>query len=315
MQVIHISNMLYEPLEEEVCVAIGNFDGVHLGHQILIKQSREHGYKSGVLTFYPHPSIFLKNLDNYPLITPIEHKIEIISKLEIDYLIIMEFNDEIAAMSKEEFIEHLQQLNIKAIVCGYDFSFGAKALGTIRDLKKEFATFEIPKFVLGNVRVSSTYTRELIIEGNVQEAAKLLGRTYSVRGEVVHGNQLGKVNGFPTANIDYGKYLLPHNGVYVVKVLLNNRIYDGMCNIGYNPTFNYSETKKMEVHLFNFRENIYGRDLEVFFLVKIRNEKKFANKEELILQLQNDREISENILLQESIKYLYDEEEQELLDL
>lgn len=289
MKVINISNMVFEPLEEEVCVAIGNFDGVHRGHQLLISQSKCHAYKSGVLTFYPHPSIFLKNLKNYPLLTPIEHKIDIISNMDIDYLIIMEFNQTLASMPKEEFMLHLKNLNIKAIVCGYDFTFGDKALGNIRDLSTQFQTYEIPKFNLGNIRVSSTYTRELIRAGNVEEAAIMLGRKYSIRGEVVHGNHLGSVNGFPTANIDYGIYLLPENGVYAVEILLDDKLYKGMCNIGNNPTFNYSEVKRLEVNIFDFDEMIYGHNLEVFFSRKLRNEKKFNTKEELIKQLQKDK--------------------------
>lgn len=295
MKVIKISNMVYEPINEDVCVAIGNFDGVHRGHQILIEQSKKHGYKSGVLTFYPHPSIYLKHLDNYPLLTPIEHKIDIIKKMNVDYLIIMEFNEMLATMPKEQFILHLHKLNIKAIVCGYDFTFGDKALGTIRDLEKEFETYEVPKFVLGSIRVSSTYTRELISSGLVEVAAQMLGRHYSIRGEVIHGNHLGTANGFPTANINYGIYLLPENGVYYVKVLVADKAYDGMCNIGNNPTFNYSENKRLEVNIFDFNKMIYGNKIEVFFYQKIRNEKKYNSKDELINQLTFDKEMCKNI--------------------
>lgn len=156
MKIIHIKKNLHEPIPTPLCAAIGNFDGVHLGHQKLIEECKRHNYKSAVLTFYPHPSVYLKKLPDYKLLTPLEHKADIISRMGIDYLIIVEFNEEIAKISKYEFINFLKKMNIKSCVCGYDFSFGRKAEGTILDLMKEFEFYEIKKFVYDDVRVSTT---------------------------------------------------------------------------------------------------------------------------------------------------------------
>ena len=290
MRIINIKNKDFELIHEPLCAAIGNFDGVHLGHQKLIEESKRHGLKSAVLTFYPHPSIFLKNIRDYKLLTPMEHKADIFSKMGIDYLIIIEFNQEIAHLEKEVFIEWMEKLNIKACVCGHDFSFGAKALGTPFDLYQKFDTHIISKYVVDNVRVSTSYIKELLDNGNVEYVNKLLGRTFSVRGKVVYGSQEGRLIGFPTANIDYKNYYLPINGVYFVQIKLNNVFYFGMCNVGNNPTFNYSATKRLEVNIFGLNEDIYGQNLEVFFIKNIRTEKKFKTKEELVEQLKLDKE-------------------------
>ena len=138
MKTIYVKDGHAEPIVDEVCAAIGNFDGVHLGHQKLIDECKRHGLKSAVLTFYPHPSVFIKKIPNYPLITPLEQKLDIISRLGVDYLIIVDFTEKLMNSSKEDFIELLKKLNIKAIVCGYDFTFGKMAEGNINDLRKAF---------------------------------------------------------------------------------------------------------------------------------------------------------------------------------
>jgi len=287
---IFIKDQNFTPLPEPVCAAIGNFDGVHLGHQKLIYECKRHGYKSAVLTFYPHPSVFLKKIPNYPLVTPLEKKSDIIARFGVDYLIVIEFTEELSQMTKEEFISKLKLLNIKSIVCGYDFTFGRRAEGNISDLAKEFEFYEVKKFVFDDVRVSSTYIRELISTGNVKEANRLLGRIFSITGKVKYGNQLGRLIGFPTANIDYKNYFLPAPGVYFANVLVDGIPHLGMANIGHNPTFNFKDKLELEVHIFNFDEDIYDNTIEVFFLTKIRDEKKYASKEELINQLKADKE-------------------------
>lgn len=301
LKTIYIKNHDIIRLPKPVCAAIGNFDGVHLGHQKLIEECKRHGYKSAVLTFYPHPSVFLKKIPNYPLVTPIEHKIDIIGRMGIDYLIIVEFNDEVKDISKEDFMQMMKQMNIVSCVCGYDFTFGKKALGNIRDLDKHFEFYEIKKYVFDDVRVSTTYIRELLQVGDVKMAARLLGRNYSIRGEVIHGSALGRIIGFPTANIEYSNYFLPANGVYFVTVNIDNNLYFGMCNIGNNPTFNYSHNKRVEVNIFGLNVDLYGKKIEVSFYDKIREEKQFKNKEELIEQLNKDKtycyQLSKNINL------------------
>ena len=291
MKIIHVNNNEIDEIVEPLCAAIGNFDGVHLGHQKLIEEAKKHNLKSAVLTFYPHPAIFLKNIKDYKILTPIDHKAEIFQTLGIDYLIVVDFNNEIANLSKDDFITLMKKLNIQKCVCGHDFSFGAKALGTPFDLLNNFDTYIIPKYVIDNVRVSTSYIKELLDDSNVSKAAELLGRYYSIRGEVVSGSQKGRHIGFPTANVEYNKYYLPENGVYYVKVKLDDVLYDGMCNIGNNPTFNFSALERLEVNIFGLDADLYGKELEVFFIKNIRNEKKFKSKEELIKQLNLDRNV------------------------
>lgn len=278
-------NLIFEP----ICAAIGNFDGVHLGHQKLIEECKKHGYKSAVLTFYPHPSVFLKKISDYKLITPMQHKADLFCHMGIDYLIIVEFNDEVANVSKEDFISFMKSLNIKSCVCGYDFTFGKRAEGNIIDLQKNFEFYEVKKVIFDNVRVSSTYIRELLYIGNIPQVNRLLGRPYSVRGKVTYGSQKGRLIGFPTANLEYNDYILPVNGVYFVTIYYNNVYYYGMCNIGNNPTFNYSYQKRFEVNIFGLDEDIYGDVIEVIFHHKIRDEIAFKSKELLIEQLKKDK--------------------------
>ena len=289
MKSIFIKDKNFIPLPEPVCAAIGNFDGVHLGHQKLIEECKRHGYKSAVLTFYPHPSVFLKKIPNYPLVTPLEHKVDILSRMGIDYLIVVEFNDDMADMPKEQFIEYMKFMNIKSCVCGYDFTFGRRAEGNISDLREIFEFYEVKKFVFDDVRVSTTYIRELISVGNVYEANRLLGRHFSIRGKVKFGSQQGRVIGFPTANIDYKNYFLPETGVYFVNVKVDGILYLGMCNIGHNPTFNFSYNKRVEVNIFGLDADIYGDEIEIYFVQRIRNEMKFENVNDLIKQLKIDK--------------------------
>jgi riboflavin kinase/FMN adenylyltransferase len=223
METIYIKNKKFNKLPDEICAAIGNFDGVHIGHQQLVKECKKHNLKSGVITFYPHPSIFLKKIPNYPLLTPIEEKKKVFESLGIDYLIIIEFNNDMALMPKEEFIKCLKELNIKSLVAGYDFTFGKMAEGDIRDLADNFIFYEVKKYIYDGIRVSTTYIRELLDSGNIIEANKLLGRHYSISGIVEYGNQKGRLIGFPTANIDYKNYFLPKGGVYSVSVSLNGK--------------------------------------------------------------------------------------------
>ena len=301
MKTIYIKNRQCPTVSEPLCAAIGNFDGVHLGHQKLIEECKRHGYKSAVLTFYPHPSVFLKKIPDYPLITPLKKKEDILSRMGIDYLIIIEFTEAVMTMSKEEFIACIKAMHIVSCVCGYDFTFGRKAEGTIEDLRREFEFYEVKKYVYEDVRVSSTYIRELLQAGDVEKAGRLLGRIYSIRGEVISGSKQGRLIGFPTANLCYGRYFLPHGGVYFVKVVIDQIEYYGMANIGNNPTFNYSEEKKLEVHIFGLNQEIYGQQIEVFFLKRIRSESRFSSKEELIAQLKKDKE--ECFLLSKEMNY------------
>ncbi len=293
MKSIFIKDKNFIPFPDDICAAIGNFDGVHLGHQKLIQECKRvcklKGYKSALLTFYPHPSVFLKKMENYPLVTPLEIKTDIVSRLGLDYLIVVEFTEEVKNMTKEEFIASLKFMNIKACVCGYDFTFARMAEGTISDLKQEFEFYEVKKYVFDDVRVSTTYIRELLADGNVTEAMKLLGRPHTIRGKVKFGDQNGRIIGYPTANVDYKNAFLPKNGVYFVNVIINGVYYLGMCNLGHHPTFEFSNNIKMEVNIFNFDEDIYDETIDVLFIKRIRDEQRYNSVEELKKQLRIDK--------------------------
>ncbi len=289
MQIIEIKDGNFPLIDDDICCAIGNFDGVHLGHQKLIENTFNKGSKTAVLTFNPHPSSVLMKIKNYKQLTPLAHKIKIIESYNIDYLFLVEFNTKIANLEINEFIANLKKLGIKKIVCGYDFRFGKMASGSIIDLAKYFEVYEIPKFQVNNIRVSSTYIKELLSEGEVSEVEKILGRSYSIVGKVFKGKQIGRTIGYPTANISYDNYYLPKGGVYACRIKVDNNIYIGMCNIGYNPTVCYSTDVKVEVNIFGFNADIYDKEIEVIFDNRVRYEQKFSSLKELKDQLSKDK--------------------------
>ncbi len=290
MEIIYVDDLYSFSFDKDkLCTAVGNFDGVHLGHQKLISECMKTSCKSAVLTFSPHPSIFIKRIPNYHVLTPLAKKARIIEKMGIDYLIVVNFNLETSKIDKQVFIDFLKRINVRQIVCGYDFTFGYRALGTTSDLSFNIKTNIVPKFIKDGLRVSTTHIKELITEGEVDIAKTFLNRYYSIEGEVVHGNKLGRVLGFKTANVDYTQYLLPKTGVYLSRIKVDDIFYYGMCNIGNNPTVNYSEDKKMEINIFDFEEEIYGKNICVEFIKRLRPERKFSSKEDLISQLTTDQ--------------------------
>ncbi len=290
MKVVWIEGTRFPKIDDEICLTIGNFDGLHLGHQELIDETKKYKpLKSAVLTFYPHPFTVLKGLRPYRQLAPIEKKEDLISSFGIDYLFIVKFNVDIANMRKEEFMQNLLNLGAKRIVCGYDFTFAFKAEGSKADLLKYFEVTEISKYQIDNVRVSTTYIKELLSIGDIDKANLMLNRKYSIKGLVISGKRLGNTIGFPTANLDYGNYFLPKNGVYAVNAKIDDKNYLGMVNIGYNPTVEYSEEIKVEVNIFEFVDDIYGKTIEIEFLKRIRSEKKFASIDKLRSQLEEDR--------------------------
>ena len=277
----------FPKLDKNSCT-IGAFDGVHLGHISLIKKAKELGLKTLVITF---ENIFKKN---YQLVTK-EQKIKLIEELGVDYLIIFNFYA-VQKVFFNEFIKMLKKINVKNIVCGNDFRFGFKREGDVIDLKKHFKVIISDYTEYKDTRISTSIIKELICDGHVEYAKELLTRDYKIIGEVIHGSKIGRKLGFPTANIDYSVYLLPKNGVYVCKVKYNDKNYIGMTNIGYNPTINEQKERRLEVHILDFNEEIYGEELEISFVKFIREEQKFNSKEELINKLQDDYDICKTYL-------------------
>ncbi len=290
MEIIKIKDLKPVEIDFDICAALGNFDGVHLGHQKLIEKCKSQGMKSAILTFYPHPNTFIRDLPNYELLTPYDLKVNICESVGIDYLIIVEFNEEIARTDYRKFIDFMHAMRIKKVVAGYDFTFGYKAQGTVEKLIEEFDTLIVKKYVLNDVRVSTTHVKDLLRQGELDKARLYLGRNHMIYGRVIHGNSVGTDIGYPTANIEYKNALLPKNGVYFVSVTIENKKYYGMANIGYNPTCNYSDERKLEVHIFNLDNNLYDRDMNIEFIERIRAEKKFKSVELLIDQLNRDKE-------------------------
>lgn len=285
-------------IKENTAVAIGKFDGIHLGHRLLLNEllkQKENGLSTVVFTFNPSPSVFFGLSDEYMLTTD-EEKRELLEKLGIDYLIEFPFDKNTAAMEPEYFIADYLVSKIKAkyIIAGDDMSFGKGGKGNIDLLiskSKEcgYEAKKISKISIDNNIVSSTLIRSFVSEGKMEKFREYTGEEYSIKGVVVHGRKLGRTLGFPTINIFPDEYkLLPPNGVYYSKVLYNGISYDAISNIGTKPTVSQDETKSIETHLYNFNEDIYGKELRVYLLSFKRPEQKFASVSELKAVLSND---------------------------
>lgn len=285
-----------------ISMALGYFDGVHLGHQKVIleakKQADQKGLRSAVMTFDPHPSVVLgKNEKHVQYITPLAEKINLIEELGIDYLFIVHFTAEFANLLPQEFIDqYVIDLNVKHVVAGFDFSYGRMGKGTMEILpfhsREKFTFTIVEKFTSGDEKVSSTRIRQYIKNGRTTELPELLGRFYMTAGIVVHGDKRGRTIGFPTANVDtMDEYILPPLGVYAVKIKIGEDWYEGVCNVGYKPTFNNDAFKvSVEVHIFNFEKVIYGSEVTIEWHLYLRKEQKFSGIEELVTQIEKDKQ-------------------------
>jgi riboflavin kinase/FMN adenylyltransferase len=301
MKIFDHLDKIRKPFKNAV-ITIGNFDGVHIGHQALfhevIEKAEAIDGTSIAMTFEPHPVRVLKQNGHPPLITLYEQKTELIERTGIDILICVPFNKAFASMSADQFIRDLlvNRIGMKAIVVGKDYSFGKNREGTI-DMMRSYAPdygFEVIvanwiKTPLGSAgRISSTRIRELVIDGHMAEAEKMLGRNYQIRGRVVTGRDRGgKLLGIPTANINLHDELCPKAGIYAVTVEIEGRQHNGVANIGYSPTFEDHEFT-VEVHILDFNANIYGEKIRVNFVKRIRDEIKFSSISELIEQIKLD---------------------------
>jgi len=297
MIVFEGASQIKEKLKNPV-VTIGNFDGVHLGHQAIFKKVIEEAHAiggvSGVYTFDPHPLKVLEPDRFFPLITTREEKKKVIEWVGIDILIREKFTKDFAQLSTEEFVRDVlcKQIRAKEIFIGLDYRFGRGRKGTTDLLKSLGKDYGIKIGILKNVEVDgievrSTMIRNYVMEGKVKEAAKYLGRGYTLRGKVIKGKAQGKKIGIPTANLEPDKELYPQSGIFVVKVLLKDRYAQGVLNIGTNPTFP-GKGFSLEVHILDFDQDICGREIELIFVEKLRDEKKFETPELLVEQIKND---------------------------
>lgn len=303
----HPHQLRKENLKETV-VALGFFDGVHLGHKQVISTAKQLAKQKemqcAVMTFSPHPKEVLR-ADQGPLdyLSPMPEKIKLISQLEVDILYVIEFTREFANLTPQQFVDdYLIGLNVKHVVAGFDYSYGKLGKGTMETLpfhsRNAFTQTTISKVEKDHEKISSTNIRKLLEKGKVAQIPPVLGRYYEVVGIVVHGEKRGRTIGFPTANINTDRYLLPIIGVYAVCVKVKGRTYEGVCNIGYKPTFHGENKsfKSVEIHLFDFDQDIYDEEVAIQWIEWIRSEKKFDSIEQLISQIQEDKAKAKLIL-------------------
>jgi riboflavin kinase/FMN adenylyltransferase len=309
MKLITDLEQIETPLKNPV-VTIGNFDGVHIGHQSLfhevIERADEIEGTSVAITFEPHPIKVLTNNGSPPLITMFEQKLELIESTGIDVLVCIPFTRETAGITAEDFVKKIlvDRLGMRVIIVGQDYTFGRNRSGNVALLQELSQKYDyevvvadwIENAVMRRGRISSTRIRDLVMAGRVAESRKLLGRYYQIRGVVARGQDRGgKLLGFPTANINLQDELCPKTGVYAVTVECLSRKYKGVANIGYSPTFDDHQFT-VEVHILDFNEDVYGRKIRVNFVQRIREETKFRSVDELAEQIKKDVEEARRIL-------------------
>lgn len=286
---------------EETVTALGNFDGIHKGHQALIDEAvntaKEMGLKSAVFTFSNHPRNVLAGDCVVKNVIYADEKMRLLEKAGIDYLFSVDFDKYIMSRTPEEFVDEIlvRKFRMKAAVCGFNFTYGYKAAGTSESLTEYAGSKGIEVHVIDPVKVggeivSSTLIRRLVEEGRMEKVRDMMGRPYMIRGEIVHGNKLGgPVLGFPTCNTTLDKNMVaPLKGAYVTKCVIGSAEYASMTNVGTKPTIGDYQTN-VETHIFDFDKDVYGRQIEVYFLSLIRPEQKFASLDELIAQLVRDK--------------------------
>jgi len=286
-------------------VTLGNFDGLHLGHQAIVRmvveRAREIGGTSVVVTFHPHPLKILAPDKCPPLISIYEEKIALFKKMGVAVLVKIPFTLEFSLKGPEDFVKEIlcDSLDTREVFVGYNYRFGKGREGNISKLrvlgiKLGFKVVEVNQISIDGEIVSSTKIRNLLRDGAVEHAAKLLGRHYAITGIVIRGDGRGKAIGVPTANIAPIHEIIPASGVYAVKLFIRNRYYSGIANVGYRPTFDRN-TLTMEVNIFNFDEDIYGEEITLSFIRKIRDEMKFIDINSLIQQINLDIETARKI--------------------
>ncbi len=306
---------------KNTCVTIGNFDGVHLGHQILFSEVVNKAYNdkctSLAITFEPHPLQVIRPGKGIKLISTYEQKVELIDLAGIDVLVVIPFDMDFAKITAENFVDDIliNKFGVKELIVGYDYAFGKGRQGDTDFLKEQgqkkgFAVTVVEPYYEDDMLVSSTKVRELISEGRMRDVKKLLGRNYQIRGIVQRGKQRGGVVvGFPTANLHISEEdLCPRHGVYVTQVIYDGKCYGGVLNIGYNPTFGEQQLSA-ETHIFDFNQDIYGKKIKINLLRFLRGEQKFSGPEELSEQIRKDIKLAHEVLDEAQKEFLLSCEE------
>lgn len=287
-------------------LTLGMFDGIHIGHQAIIRQLNEIAEKengeSVLLTFEPHPRVILGNGDvDLQLLTTLEEKIDLLEKSGMENLILHPFTKEFSELCAEDFVKELlvNGIGIHTVLIGYDHHFGKNRQGNFEQLnefskKYNFQVVKIEEVKSDGNHISSTQIRNALMEGNVEFANEGLGRNYSLTGKVIHGDKLGRTLGFPTANLETERFkLIPGNGVYIVKAFLKDEVFKGLLSIGTRPTVTNSNEKRAEVYLMDFDREIYGETLKIEVLHKIRDDQKFDSLQDLVKQMNLDKNFAE----------------------
>lgn len=299
MELVTLELNSLSKIKENIVATIGQFDGLHVAHVSLISKTieiaKEKNLKSALFTFDPHPDFVLKKDLSNTYVTPFEEKVKLLTELGIDYLIIIKFNLEIANMEPLAFVNDiLLANNVKEVIVGFDFRFGRRGSGKANEIESLsrgiIKTNIIDEIKYNEQKIGTTLVRNLLKLGKTKEVYDLLGRFYKITGEVVRGNQVGRTIDFPTANFkvnkDFAK-ILP--GVYVVRVIVDGKKYLGIANLGFNPSFNLSESMSFETHIFDFNDDIYGMHIDVELVEYLRGEIKFDSKEDFLHQIEKDK--------------------------
>lgn len=309
MKVYHFSYPIHLQSLPNSSIAIGNFDGIHKGHQMVIQEAMQVASRSklasGVMTFHPHPKEVLGDSSSFSYITPLPDKLAILENMGLDLAYIVQFTPELSQLSPEQFIEHfIARLNVKHVVTGFDFRFGRQGKGNVDTLYKwsresgDFLFNYISKVELNDEKISSTRVRRLLDEGDVTQVRQLLGRPYRITGRVVAGEERGRTIGFPTANLSLvNHYVIPKLGVYAISADVEGQKIPGVVNIGKKPTFHPTGQEiSIEAHLFNFSGDLYGTMISLDFIHFLREERKFSSIDALIDQINQDIAVAKQVL-------------------
>lgn len=297
MEIIKFSLNETKALNEPISACIGYFDGLHKGHQALVKKAQEEAkkrnIKSGIITFFPDPKDVITG-KTHKHIQSFNHRLKIFEAYGIDVCVVFDFTLEMCTLSKEDFFENvLKKLDLQCLVCGFDFHYAYKGSGDYHSLLEAanglFDVKMIPSVDFEAKKISSTRVREAIEKGQMELANNLLGYTYHLIGTVVHGKHIGHELGFPTANLEVDEETIyPNSGVYIGYIKSRGRIFKAMINVGCNPTIASNNKTTIEAHIIDFNDDIYGEELIIYFKSKIREVTKFKNKEALSKQLSLD---------------------------
>jgi riboflavin kinase/FMN adenylyltransferase len=306
MQVYRDINSI--PQSKNAVITIGTFDGVHKGHQAIVKQinflANEINGESIIITFYPHPRTVIQPGQPVFTLNTLDEKLDLLSSLKVNNTVVVPFSREFSELDAQEYVNDflIGKFNPKIIVFGYDHRFGKNRNGNIQLLREiaaqhKIRVVEISKQTIQDITISSSKIRQALLSGDIQSATDLLGYNYSISGLIIKGDQIGRLLGYPTANIhvnDESK-LIPGDGVYAVKVNLKNENYNGMMSIGMRPTFN-GTSRRLEVNIFDFNRDIYGETLTVQFIDFMRKEERFNSVDDLIRAMKNDKIKTQHLL-------------------